>query len=233
MKTATILLALLAAVLGAALVLGQKGAEKTLTEARAETQSLSNLVMELKGKMTAQTLSAVTWQESYSNRVAELTSLSNRWTKTQTALETSRGETQRARGEIQALTQKLTTLEQRQAQLAEAQLQTNAALHSAQSELAAARKSLLAVEAQGDLLRRDLNQCRLDNDDLTRALHTIPSVEGQLVRLKAEEKAAQTRVEKALLGQPVSPKEKDAVLQLQPDGTVKVVRSSEATQPTP
>jgi chromosome segregation ATPase len=232
MKHAALALAVLSAILGLLLYSRGKSANQALANARAEVRSASNELVQLQVRLTEQTKAAVTWQDLYSNSVAALTALSNNVTQSTAALDAARAEIRNFADKLKAAEDKLTKLRAEKIELA-------TALDSARAEIAGLRRDLIALQEQRAALAEQLNQVRIARDELRSRFNSPAALKAQLAVLTAPRQPARSKADKHSLAtpdkrsdaahpkpdEPLRPTDKHVRLQLQPDGSVKLVRT--------
>jgi chromosome segregation ATPase len=231
MKQALIVVVLIAGVLALLLFTQSKSAGKALAAARADAQWASNQLTQLQVRLTEQTKATVTWQDLYSNRVATLTALSNDLTQATGALDA-------ARAEVRKLADKLKASEAELAQLRLEKTELAAALDSTRVEITALRRDLLALQEQRATLAEQLNRVRIAKDELQHRFNNPAALKAQLALLTALRQPARPKADKQPPAapdkqsdpahpkpdEPLRPTDKHVRLQLQPDGSVKLVR---------
>jgi len=232
MKQALIVVVLIAGVLALLLFTQSKSAGKALAAARADAQWASNQLTQLQVRLTEQTKATVTWQDLYSNRVAALTALSNNVTQSTAALDAARAEIRNFADKLKAAEDKLTKLRAEKIELA-------TALDSARAEIAGLRRDLIALQEQRAALAEQLNQVRIARDELRSRFNSPAALKAQLAVLTAPRQPARSKADKHSLAtpdkrsdaahpkpdEPLRPTDKHVRLQLQPDGSVKLVRT--------
>jgi chromosome segregation ATPase len=241
MKNTLMVVGLALALLCALMFSQKKSADKATAQARADAQSLSNQIAGLKVKVTEQTAKTVTCQDGYSNRVAEVRALSNRLARMTATLEQARTEARSAQAQAKKQSEESSALERQVTSLAQDKTDLTTALESTRSELAAIRQQLHAADQQVAALTQTLNGTRAEKDELSHQLNNLSALEARMADLRAAHKARRptpTRLEAhgatTEAGQAsLSPFQKNVKLQLQPDGSVKLVKMDDPSPISP
>lgn len=229
MKNAVIILSILVVVLGGALFLRSKSAKQELADVQKVVVTLTNQVADLQSNLTARVVADLGLIESVSNRIAELSGLSNRLSRTAASLEKSQGALAVVQQEAQQLQERIRSFEAQQAALVRGNADLTTSLTSAQVELGSARAEARAASQQRDALQEELNLVRTEKISLARQFNDRVVLQAQLAKLKEEQSARKPSVQGGL--PPHDAKAKGVKLELQPDGSVKLVRGS-SREPT-
>jgi chromosome segregation ATPase len=236
MKSAVILLALACAVLLAALVLRGRNTGQQVAAAQADSTALSNKLAEARTRLAEQEQVVATLQVVLSNRSELLTGLSNRLaasaaklTQSDGALSAAQGELEHRRARLVGLTNQVTDLTLR---LSEA----TASVGTLQHQLAQSQQRIHGVEAQRLALANEVTTLQADKDRLLRQFNDADVLRAQLQRLKTAPLAtragpttAAPDAQQAAPGeaQSVGAKKKLMKVELQPDGSVRLVPTAD------
>lgn len=236
MKSAVILLALACAVLLAALVLRGRNTGQQVAAARADTTTLSNKFAEARARLAEQEQVVATLQVVLSNRSELLTGLSNRLaagaarlTQSDGALSVAQGELEHRRALLVGLTNQVTDLT---LHLGEA----TASLGTLKQQLAESQQQNRALEGQRLALANEVTSLQADKDRLLRQFNDADVLRAQLQRLKtappatrAGQTATAADAQQAVPGeaQSVGAQKKLMKVELQPDGSVKLVPAAD------
>lgn len=245
MKNAVTLLSIGVVLLLGLLWLTHKQADNRLAQARQESQSLSNEILQLKAKLTQHTKAQLDLMDACSNQLTAWTALSNQWQGAAAQAKHAEAQAAATLAQLEGLQQKLQALEQERSALLQNNADLTASLQALRAERDAASTQASDLRQQRDRLQDDLNRFQSQLAEARRQWDDLAAVQARLKQLKdivAARKSSRptdlTTAEPAEVPPGSEPqtaatlKSKHTRLVLQPDGSVRVVPVlPEAAQP--
>jgi septal ring factor EnvC (AmiA/AmiB activator) len=235
MKNATIVLALVCVCLAAALYFRHRGANREITAARKEITTRSNHVAELQAKLDSLEGLRAVLATNLAQRTGDLGNFSNRLVKTKADLQKAAAAAEAAQGQTQERDARIRDLMSARAGLDRTLEDQKAAAESVSRELAAALNLLEASEGDRAFLVQTVFRLEVERKRLLDQFNDRAAVQAQFKKLRTQEvisKRAQmaSRGSQGPGAQQLTEQEAPRIrdrsykLELQEDGSVKVVR---------
>lgn len=236
MKNAVTLLAIGVVLLLGLLFLTHKQADRRLAQARQESQTLSNEILQLKTKLTQHTKAQLDLMDACSNQVTAWLALSNQWQRATAQAKQAEAQATAAQAQLQAAQQNLQALQQEREALRQSNAELTAKLQAIRAQLEAAGAEASELRRQCEQLQGELNRAQAQLAEARRQWADLASVEARVKQLKdtlaarrsrrptEQIPAEPTEIQSNAVAQTAARlKPKHTRLVLEPDGTVRVV----------